>query len=101
MEVNANPDEADAHSLRQYAKKQAALAEALEAWLQQLPEPRSEAETNGLSEQYPLIKRQIAEAIRYYNQEVDHHNRRKQQFPINMLSFPEKAAYPNQAQSYN
>lgn len=94
MEINVNPGEADVRSLRLYAKKQAVLGEVLEAWLQQ---QSPEVEADSPAKQYPLIKQQIAEAIRYYNREVDHYNSRKQQFPINMLSFTEKAAYPIQA----
>lgn len=95
MEVNVNPDEADVRSLRLYAERQTTLDRALRACVQQ-QEGKASAQSASvnLTEQYPFINQQIGEAVRHYNQEAGNYNDQLRRFPINLLSFTEKAFYP-------
>lgn len=95
MEVNVNPDEADVRSLRLHADRQTILDHALRECVQQHEgEASAQSASVNLAEQYPFINQQIREAVGHYNQEAGNYNDRLRSFPINLLSFTEKASYP-------
>lgn len=95
VETNFSPEQADAITMKTYASRQHALDLVLKALIT-ATEPPISPDTNAkeLRRQYREIQQQIQAASREYDHSLNAYNKQIEQFPINLLAFSEKAAYP-------